>query len=303
MASPGSTGRLARLALGGAAALLVLVGLRTLPLAWRDLHPARRPLTERDRTEARRVLPGVEDVELRTDDGLLLRGWFAPGRKGSAVVLVHGLGANRAEMLPEAGVLQRHGHAVLLLDSRASGESEGTLATWGDRERLDVAAALRFLRARAGVDPRRIGLYGFSVGASTVALVAAEDPSVRAVGLGPVWPSLDAELHHKFRLTRGRPAFVAAGVYRLAGVDVDAVTPVNALPRVPPRPVLFISGTRDADTPSGVVDSLAARVAGARRWSVPGAGHGGFFELDPQGVDATLGGFFDRALEPASPGR
>ncbi len=292
----GEAGRLARIVPGCAALLVALVVIRTVPLAWRDLHPTRRALTDADRAKAGRTLAGLEPVAFRTDDGLLLHGWFAPGRDGSAVVLVHGLGGNRAELLPEAGVLQRHGHAVLLFDSRASGESEGKLATWGDRERLDVAAALRFLRARTGVDPARIGLYGFSVGASTVALVAAEDASVRAVALGPVWPSLDAELHRRFQTTHGRPAFLAARVFRMSGVDVDAVTPVNALPRVPPRPVLFISGTRDEDTPSAVVDGLAARVAGALRWNVSGAGHGGFAEVDPQGLEATLGGFFDRAL-------
>ena len=58
-----------------------------------------------------------------------------------------------------------------------------------------------------------------------------------------------------------------------------------------------ISGTRDDDTPSELVDGLVARVPGALRWSVPGAGHGGFGEVDPEGLDATLGGFFDRALE------
>lgn len=277
--------------------LVAALLLRTVPLAWRYVHPPRRALTETDRAEARQALAGLEDVTLRTEDGLLIRGWFAPGRAGSAVLLVHGLGGNRVELLPEAGVLQRHGHAVMLFDSRASGESEGNLTTWGDQERLDVAAALRFLRARTGVDPARIGLYGFSVGASTVALVAAEDASVRAVALGPVWPSLDAELHRRFQMTHGRPAFLAAQIFRIWGVDVDAVTPVNALPRVPPRPVLFISGTRDEDTPFAVVDGLAARVAGARRWTVPGAGHGGFFKVDPQGLDAILGGFFDRALE------
>jgi hypothetical protein len=50
---------------------------------------------------------------------------------------VHGLSTNRTQLLPEAALLRRHGHGVLLLDSRASGESGGTLVTWGDAEQLD----------------------------------------------------------------------------------------------------------------------------------------------------------------------
>jgi pimeloyl-ACP methyl ester carboxylesterase len=287
---------LARFALAGAALLVATVVLRTVPLAWRDLHPRRRPLTGSDRAEARRALPGAETVEFRTDDGLSLRGWFAPGRDGSAVVLVHGLGGDRAELLPEASLLLRHGHAVLVFDSRASGESEGTLATWGDQERWDVVAALRLVRAQPGIDRARVGLYGFSVGASTAALVAAVDPSVRAVALGPVWPSLDAELHQRFQIRRGRSAMLAELVFWAAGAHVDAVRPVDVLPGIPPRPLLLISGTRDDDTPSELVDGLAARVPGALRWNVPGAGHGKFSEVDPAGLEVTLGGFFDRAL-------
>lgn len=280
---------LAALVVGG-------IGWRTVSAARRDLHPQRRRLSDQDLAEARRALPGIEQVELRTDDGLLLRGWFAPGRDGSAVALVHGLGANRAQLLPEAALLLHHGHGVLLLDSRSSGESEGRVATWGDQERKDVEAELRWLRTRPGVDPARVGLYGFSVGASAVAMVAAADPGIRAVALGPVWPSLRAELGHRHPLTHGRSGALAALVFRLSGVDVDAVRPVDALARIVPRPLLFLSGSRDDDTPSETMDSLAARAPGAVRWRVEGAGHGGFSQVDPNGLDAALGGFFDGAL-------
>ena len=287
-----------------AVAVLVLAsafGWHTFSAVWWDLHPPRRPLTAPDRAAALRLLPGLESVEVRTDDGLLLRGWFAPGRDGSAVVLVHGLGANRAELLPEAAVVLRRGHAVLLLDSRSSGESEGRLVTWGDRERQDVQAELRWLRARPGVDPARVGLYGFSVGASTVAMVAAADPSVWAVALGPVWPSLRAELGHRFTLRHGRSATLAFLIFRLSGVDVDAVRPVDAIVNIVPRPLLFLFGSLDQDTPSALEEALADRAPGAVRWKVVGAGHGGFSQVDPKVLDAALGEFFDGSLSAPGP--
>jgi len=286
-----------------AALLVVGVTLHTVPSALRDLHPPRRLPTEADLAAARRALPGLEPAEFRTDDGLLLRGWFAQGSRASAVVLVHGLGANRTELLPEAALLLRRGHSVLVYDSRASGESEGALASWGDRERRDVAAALRWVRGRPGVDPARVGAYGFSVGASTVALASAADPTVRAVALGPVWPSLDAELRHRFPLTHARSGLVAALVFRISGVDVGAVRPGEAIRRIAPRPLLFLSGALDDDTPPAIDDALADEVPTSVRWHVPHAGHGGFFQADPTGLDAALGEFFDRALSrPADAG-
>jgi len=218
-------------------------------------------------------------------------------------VLVHGLGANRTELLPEAALLLRRGHSVLVYDSRASGESEGALASWGDRERRDVAAALRWVRGRPGVDPARVGAYGFSVGASTVALASAADPTVRAVALGPVWPSLDAELRHRFPLTHARSGLVAALVFRISGVDFGAVRPGEAIRRIAPRPLLFLSGALDDDTPPAIDDALADEVPTSVRWHVPHAGHGGFLQADPTGLDAALGEFFDHALSrPADAG-
>jgi pimeloyl-ACP methyl ester carboxylesterase len=297
-------GRLAWIVAAAALMLAGATGWRTLSAARRDLHPARRRLSEGDRADGLRSLPGLEQVELRTDDGLLLGGWFAAGRDGSAVVLVHGLGANRAELLPEAALLVRRGHAVLLFDSRNCGESEGEIATWGDTERRDVVAALRWIRAHPGVDPSRVGLYGFSVGASTVAMVAAVDPAVRAVAVGSVWPSLRAELGHRFSLEDGRSAALAALIFRLSGVEVDAVRPVDAFGAISPRPLLFLSGTLDDDTPSRMEDALAKRVPGATRWRIQGAGHGGFSRVSPKELDVALGGFFDGALSaPVLPPR
>jgi fermentation-respiration switch protein FrsA (DUF1100 family) len=147
-----------------------------------------------------------------------------------------------------------------------------------------------------------VGLYGFSVGASTVAMVAAVDPGVRAVALGPVWPSLRAELGHRYSLLHGRSAALAALTFRLSGVDLDAIRPVDVVARISPRPTLFLSGTRDEDTPFAMEDALAARVPGAVRRRMEGAGHGGFSQVDPKGLDAGLGEFFDAALSaPASP--
>jgi dienelactone hydrolase len=232
----------------------------------------------------------------RASDGLVLRGWFSPGARRDAVALVHGLGGNRASLLGEGAVLARHGHGVLLFDSRASGESGGSLATWGEEERLDVRAALSFLAARPEVDAARLGLYGFSVGATAVALEAAEDSRVRAVALGPVWPSLGEELQHKFGRWGALSRAGARWSFQLAGIDVGAVDALRAVARIPPRPLFFLSGTADADTPPAVMDRVHAAAPGATWLMIPGAGHGGRAAVDAAALDRGLGGFFDAAL-------
>ncbi|MBS0243097.1 MAG: alpha/beta fold hydrolase [Proteobacteria bacterium] len=287
------------IALVAASLLGVRLALHTVRPAWWWTHPTRERIGKANRDEAQTRLPHLEDIHLRTTDGIDLVGWFAPGPKRTAVILVHGLGGNRAQLLDEAAALARHGHGVLLYDSRACGDSTGTVATWGDQERRDVRAAFEFLTRRPDVDPASIGLFGHSVGSSTVALFAAEEPRVRAVALGPIWPSLSAEIGDKFRLRNAKIAPLAKLVFRYAGVDVAAVSAEAAVPHIPPRPLLIVSGTDDVDTPQPLMRELAALAPGAEFWSVAGAGHGGFAKADPKGIDDRFAAFFDRALGPS----
>jgi dipeptidyl aminopeptidase/acylaminoacyl peptidase len=279
-----------------AAALGLAIAVSTVGHSYQYVHPRRARVTDRERQEARARLPGLEDVELQTRDGLVLRGWFAPGSRRDAVVLVHGLTDSRCQLLPEAEILSSHGHGVLLFDSRASGESGGEVATWGDRERLDIAAALDLLSARPDVDPKRLGAYGISVGASAVALAAAQDARIQAVLLGPVWPSLEAELGEK----GGRFGRLSAALARLAfeafGVDVAAVRPVDAIRAIPPRPLMLISGSADDDTPPAIMEVVHRAVPSASWWLVPGAGHGHFGEAAPVEYPRRLAAFFDENL-------
>ena len=274
---------------------IALVCFRTVRDASVRIHPPRSPLTEAQTTEARALLPDLQTIELHTGDGLRLKGWFSPGRARSGVALVHGLFSNRAQLLPEAALLARHGHGVLLFDSRASGESEGQLASWGDRERFDVLAALEFLSARPDVDPRRIGAYGFSVAAAPVALVAAADPRLRAVALAASWPSMRAALANDFPAPH-RSATLAAWIFRWASIDVDGVQPLVAVARIVPRPLLLFTGTLDPDTPPAVMEGLAAGAPGSTLWIVPGATHGDYARVDPIALERHFAGFFDRAL-------
>src|SRR5262245_41963322 len=67
------------------------------------------------------VLPGAEDVELTTDDGLRLGAWLVrpplPGL-GVAVLVAPGNGGNRLGRAPLAAALTGTGLTVLLLDYR-----------------------------------------------------------------------------------------------------------------------------------------------------------------------------------------
>jgi dipeptidyl aminopeptidase/acylaminoacyl peptidase len=246
-------------------------------------------------------LPALEDVELRTADGLRLKGWWWPSRDGAAVVLVHGLGQTRTGLLAEARLLAAAGYGVLLFDLRAHGESEGASSTWGDQERGDVRAALAHVRARPGVDPARVGLVGFSIGAAAVAEVAGEDPAVAATVLLSPFNTLWLAAAYDFRRFGALTQTAALVPFWWRGVKVEEVRPIDAVERILPRPLLIVAGGQESGQP--LFDELFARVAGrAQTWRIPQAGHGGFAEAEPEAYPAALRAFLDRALRGAPAG-
>jgi pimeloyl-ACP methyl ester carboxylesterase len=294
MSGPGKIA-VALLALTAAGA--VAICFHYFRYGYRQCHPARTLVTSAERDEARLALPGFDQVSFIGDGGVKLVGWLTPPKNGSVVVLVHGLGGNRASLLPEAMILARHGYGSLLFDSRAHGESGGDTATWGFRESYDVREAITFALAQPGV--ARIAVLGFSVGASAVSRAAAEDPRVRAIILHATWTSLREENAFKTKKRGSVGRVPALWGYRWSGVDVNAVSPIDDVPRFAPRPLLMIAAMDDEDTPPAVMDRLFAAAHEPKEiWHEPGVGHGGYVAGAPDEYERRVIGFLSRALAP-----
>ena len=126
----------------------------------------------------------VETVWFPAADGTRLEGWLlrAPVPTAPLVVMAPGLtGTKDAHLEPFARAFQRAGLAVLLLDYRTFGGSDGEPRHWVDpvRQREDYEAAIAFARRELG--PRAIAVWGSSFSGGTALVCAARDPEIRAV--------------------------------------------------------------------------------------------------------------------------
>lgn len=281
------------LALAAVIAALVLAALTAaaavrVPL--RDMHPPRV------RVDPSRRPGAFRDVAFRTPDALLLRGWYAPPRNGAVVVLAHGHGANRTQLLPQAEALAAAGFGVLLFDFRAHGESEGSLATSGDAETGDVEAAVAFVRRQEAGRPVAVGALGLSMGAMAIAHVGARDRALRAFVLESAPPTLEVAIRAQHASPRSLAAALDVRLHRLAGIHVDRVRPVDELCGFSPRPVFLVYGAEDPDYHETGALMAAAACDPKSLWIVPGSGH---VPTDPRTLaelDRRVVAFFKSAL-------
>ena len=114
-----------------------------------------------------------ESVKLRTADGLTLDGWFLPRTKPRGVVLFfHGNAGNMSHRLDSLQIFHELGLAVLIIDYRGYGNSEGTPSEQGTY--LDAQAAWDHLVKQRGVQSRDVVIFGRSLGAAIAANLAAK---------------------------------------------------------------------------------------------------------------------------------
>jgi pimeloyl-ACP methyl ester carboxylesterase len=246
-------------------------------------------------------LAGASEVRLTSADGAPLAGWYRPGRSGAAVILLHGSGSQRADVLPQAVVLANQGFGVLLLDARGHGRSGGRAMDLGWYGETDIAGALTYLAAQPGVDPHSIGLLGMSMGGEEAIGTAGVDPRVAAVvAEGVTGRTADdkAWLSDVYGLAGRVQNQLDRVTYGLADLLTDAPHPVPLRESVTTTraPTLLVVAGQVDDERS--VAGLLAHAAPDHIsvWVVEGAGHGGALGVAPAEWEQRVVGFFSAAL-------
>jgi len=271
--------------------LLLAPPLISIVLGWlvapAFLHPIRRALTP-DLIQQADVSFGQlgarrEAFDVRAPDGVLLRGWKvrAAHPNGSWVVLFHGVADNRMGPLEHSRFLLRAGYGVTMMDTRAHGESEGPIATYGWLERNDTRAILDELVATE--HPAHIFALGESMGAGIALESAAVDTRIEAVVAEAPFASIREASYDYAGLQKypllGKTLF-APGAWvmlargqALAGFPAVNVSPERAVAHQP-FPVFLICDAEDTTLPCRHAERIYAAATGPKSlWIVPQAYH------------------------------
>jgi pimeloyl-ACP methyl ester carboxylesterase len=207
-----------------------------------------------------------------------------------------------AEMAPLGHDLHTLDYDVLLFDLRGHGQSDPARLTMGRRERADIRAVQSWALEQ-GFTPDRIGWLGYSMGASTVLMEAANNPDIQVAVIDSPFGSLPEVLRTQLSKHSHLPRWFNPGVLAAArvayGVRTDDLIPIRSARRWGSRPLLLIHGEADSVVPVSQARRLAA-AAGPTcvALTIPGVEHVHAYRDDPQQYVAAVNFFFTKNLTP-----
>lgn len=223
---------------------------------------------------------GASDVWLKTADGVRIHGWWVnPHGAHVATLLFHGNAGNLTHRSEHIREITSAGSALLIIDYRGYGRSQGTPTESGLY--ADGDAAYRYLLEQ-GWKPAQIILHGESLG-TTVAVDLAS-----RLGCGGVI------LEAPFTSARAVAARVLPLVGPLLVWGFDSKSKIAGVK----APVLIIHGDRDE-----VIDFTFGRSLfdAAREpkyfWEVQNAGHNDIIDTAGPAYGARLREFYEKCIK------
>lgn len=241
-------------------------------------------------------------IQIHTGTGQSVSGWMARGTPGAgAVLLLHGVRADRREMVGRARFLHNLGYSVLLIDLPAHGESYGDHITFGLAESQGVTAALTYLSRELPAE--KLGVIGISLGAASLVL---SKPSVHlsAVVLESMFPTIEEAIEDRLNIYLGSfgESLAPLLLWQLPlrfDISPEQLRPIIELPSLR-APLLIAAGSVDRKTTLAETERIYAAAGEPKElWIVDGASHVDLHAFDSKAYEARVSAFLAKHLRGA----
>ncbi len=249
-----------------------------------------------------RAMP-FEPLWVTSFDGLKLYGRYFEYAPGAPIELMfHGYRGS-AERDLSGGVCRgfKLGHSVLLVDQRCSGKSDGNVITFGINEHRDCLTWLNKMQERFGPETKII-LTGISMGASTVLMAAGKPLPKNVIGVLADCGFTSAKEIIKVVIKQmGLPPVIAYPFVKLGAAlygrfNLEEITAIESV-KNSTVPILFFHGEDDAFVPCYMSQQMHTVCTSKKMLvTVPGAGHGLSYPVQPEQYLDAMRKFFDSLL-------
>lgn len=229
--------------------LLIILVFIAYSASSRMLRPARR----KENWTPKDLGYDYEPAEVRTQDGVILRGWIIRGKKDKTVLAIHGYTSSKWDegyMKQIVEMLARNGFTVAVFDMRAHGESTGEFTTLGYRESEDVMRIIDWLEERNLAS--RLGIIGYSMGGAITLIVSSMDQRVKAAVADSPYIDIRSSGRRWISRIKGPLGFLLRISYplivwftaRRAGIRPENLVMYDFAEKIS-IPLLIIAGARD----------------------------------------------------------
>jgi pimeloyl-ACP methyl ester carboxylesterase len=306
------------------AILLVLsVAGTDIYFAYRILHPPKEPVINTPQGyEQVLQRPIWDEKSWPGAGGTTMSGWLIyQDHPSPTVILTHGYGSNREEMLSTSYRLWDVGYNVVTYDVRGHGNSSVATSSLGPAELDDLKATIVYaknLRNDAGtsLSDGRVGLFGVDLGGFVSLSAAAEDPDIRAVVVDTVYPTQRDYLKYQAKTIVGDmgppnssvfemglfQSLLSTTVGLMAKRGTQPLPAATAINELGERPVLVIISQA---SPLGQYTRLVTAAAPSAKVLELGRTHSGavLLKQDQQTYDDAVVAFFTEVNDFTPPSR
>lgn len=240
-----------------------------------------------------------EEMHITSFDGLNLYGKYYEFAPGAPIELMfHGYrGSAQRDLASGVHRCFKLGRSALLVDQRCAGKSDGNVITFGVNEHRDCLKWIDFMIEHFGPDVKII-LTGISMGASTVLMAAGTKLPENVIGVLADCGYNSArdiikEVIRQMKLPVNLSyPFVKLGAKIYGHFDLEETSPEEAVTRST-VPIIFIHGEDDDFVPCEMSRiNYEACISRKMLVTIPGAGHGLSYPVDPDKYLNALKEFF-----------
>ena len=241
----------------------------------------------------------IEENTLEAEDGQKVVTWFAPNDSASTVVvLLAGIGGNRAGMVDRAKLYLNLGFGVLIPDLRGTGESSGGNITFGWEERLDLLAAVDFLQKKG---TEHIAVHGVSLGAATISYTLPEQPPYEFIVMESPYDNIIQALENRVHLFN-LPLFLFRPLiwwteWRL-NVSTEQLAP-EIYVHLYQGPIFLMAGDSELKVKKAETQKIFHNMTSANKqlFFFQGAKHLDYLKYDPDTYQSVLTNWLNRSKD------
>lgn len=192
-----------------------------------------------------------ENCLIKSTDGLELNSWWIENRKSrKCIILCHGFGTNKSDMVGFIPFLYKAGYNLLIFDFRGHGENKSKYTSLGYFEVNDLLGAVNFaLKKKIS----SIGVLGISMGAASGIIAAVKSSDIKAVVSDSAYTDLNSIIRHYAKKFYHLPYFPMVPAVKFVaqlriGAKYGNTNPLQNIRKLK-IPVFIIHGEQDENIP------------------------------------------------------